>query len=368
MSRVYLGDLAPDALPRIRGQFIVKVNNGGFAAQKWPRKRPDWKSSASYHWCKRFGFAAVMAANPIAPDLEAATGLAVGTFQVPRDFLTMAATGRMWIIENPDGSEWGHVDGPFVGSAAPVYDYIVATGGQITDDGDFRVHVLKDGDVFEITGGTGDVDYLIVGGGAAGGSYFGGGGGGGGEVITGTFANMTVGSFPATVGAHGTSAPRARGTNGGDTVFNGITAIGGGGGAGYNNRTGADGANGGGGYKSSAGGAGTAAHGHAGGAGNASNYIGGGGGGWTEAGYPGTGTGGNGGHGYDSAITGTSLTYGGGGAGASNAGAGTNGGGVGGTGYAGRGGGGNGNYGNSSAQAGGDGIVILRYQFQEASP
>lgn len=119
MSKVDLSNLAPGTAPLIRGAVVFKDNHGGPSAQSWPRKRPDWASSPMQPWCTRFGFAAVMAANPNAIDLACAIGLAKGTEQVPRDLLTQAALGRMWIITNEDGTEWGHVQGPTYTPPAP---------------------------------------------------------------------------------------------------------------------------------------------------------------------------------------------------------------------------------------------------------
>jgi hypothetical protein len=81
-----------------------------------------------------------------------------------------------------------------------------------------------------------NMQVLIVAGGGGGGSDMGGGGGGGGVIYNPTF-NVQASSTPYTivVGAGGAGTPNGtnnpRGTNGSNSTFNGLTAIGGGGGA-----------------------------------------------------------------------------------------------------------------------------------------
>jgi len=62
----------------------------------------------------------------------------------------------------------------FGGGAA----FIEATGGTISEDGDFKVHSFSASGTFEITSGTGDVQYLVISGGGGGGRNNGGGCGG----------------------------------------------------------------------------------------------------------------------------------------------------------------------------------------------
>ena len=63
--------------------------------------------------------------------------------------------------------------------------YIVATGGSIATDGNYKVHTFTTSGTFAISCGTGCVEYLVVGGGQGGGGGSGtdgpGGGGGSGE-------------------------------------------------------------------------------------------------------------------------------------------------------------------------------------------
>jgi hypothetical protein len=225
--------------------------------------------------------------------------------------------------------------------------------------------------------------YLVVAGGGAG-SGAGddnAGGGGAGGLLTGTAALTSGTTYTITVGAGGTCAVNATGTNGSDSVLSGTgittqTAIGGGRGGRYSTTGGAGGSGGGGsGYPTnSAGGAGTPGQGNAGSSGSA-NAPGGGGGGGAASTRP------NGGVGSANPITGSTagqlsggIYYlaGGGGGGFSGLG-GLGGGGNGstgeGNGVAGTtntGGGGGGAYqGNNvvyrSGGAGGSGLVILSF-------
>jgi len=90
-----------------------------------------------------------------------------------------------------------------------------------------------------------DVEYLIVGGGGGGGAGTdntrsrGGGGGGAGGLLTnvgGTFLQVSDGTYSVIVGDGGAGAGTAgnAGSDGDDSSFYGITALGGGGGGGEN--------------------------------------------------------------------------------------------------------------------------------------
>jgi hypothetical protein len=249
------------------------------------------------------------------------------------------------------------------------------------------------------------VSYLVVGGAGGGGggdsssAGAAGGGGGGGGFLTGTLAITPGQSYTVTVGGSGAGgAIAAKGSNGGDSVFGSLTAIGGGAGGsgiydGFPTRAqGNAGGSGGGtggctGGTSGAGGAGTSGQGNNGGGGQ-SNRAGGGGGGAGSVGVAGANNsspGGNGGTALFSSLSGSSLGYGAGGGGggwgtpgtpvgnsSGNNGSGYGGGASGTSGIAGqsgttnRGGGGGGggawNTGTGAAGGtGGEGIVILSY-------
>jgi hypothetical protein len=297
--------------------------------------------------------------------------------------------------------------------------YIVATGGTITCDGDFKVHTFTGPGTFCVTSGgnpagSDTVDYLVVAGGASGGQGDGGGGGAGGYressgAASGCYSTSPLGAcvsalpvtaqgYPITVGAGGATitTPGTNGPNGSNSVFSTITSTGGGGGSGATPSA-SSGGSGGGGKRDAAstGGAGNTPpvsppQGNPGGTSvnPGSGWVGAsGGGGATAAGIAGTGgspsteRAGNGGAGGTTCISGSPTSYAGGGGGsaegASPACFGV--GGVGGGG-AGRsptipreaqpatintGGGGGGANGNCNATgAGGSGIVIIRYKFQ----
>lgn len=235
---------------------------------------------------------------------------------------------------------------------------------------------------------SGEVDVLVVAGGGGGGANMGGGGGGGGvvykekyPVIANTPISVSVGyggaGAPAGIGVH----PPGRGTNGGNSTFGTITAIGGGwGGTSHNTlglgiHYGNSGGSGGGssGYNNdnvAAGtygsGAGTLGQGYRGGLQGTQYYSGGGGG----AGGPGAdgNNRANGGPGIYNDILGIGYYWGGGGGGAgytiTGGNGGVGGGGGGGTGvtYGGSGinpgsGGSGGNTGSQTNMAGGNGGV-----------
>ena len=236
--------------------------------------------------------------------------------------------------------------------------YIVATGGTITEDGNFKVHTFTGPGTFCVSQvgnpiGSTTVDYLVVAGGGAGGttnSVAGAGGGGGGAggyressgAASGSYSRsplgacvsalpVTVTGYPVTVGAGGATEPFPQPGNsasnpGSNSVFAGsttITSAGGGGGTNFAVRS--PGGSGGGMGEDSGtypGGVGNSPpvappQGNDGGANGVSPHYGsGGGGGATAAGADGTTTNaGAGGAGATSSINGTPTARAGGGGG-----------------------------------------------------
>jgi hypothetical protein len=296
---------------------------------------------------------------------------------------------------------------------------ITATGGTITDIGDYRYHAFTSTgtSTFSVQnlGTDGELEYLIVAGGGGGGagrassSWWGGGGGGAGGLLTNATTDplsIDPQNYTITVGAGGSG--QVAGTNhqsstvtvGGNSSAFGLTAFGGGPGASYiddgisSGRSGGSG--GGASVRSSvvAGGSGVSGQGNNGGSSGGTNAAGGGGGGAGSAGENGSNTrSGNGGSGLNlsayfpnwgtnssNTITGTRGWFAGGGGSGATTGyvttpgaAGIGGGAIGrltATGQAfsaiantGGGGGGVGGTGtiNNQGGNGGSGIVIIRY-------
>jgi len=282
--------------------------------------------------------------------------------------------------------------------------FISATGGTITNTGNFRIHSFT-GDGCFVVASVGNtvtpatyrdkVDYLVVAGGGGGGTSHGGGGGAGGyRESDGKSAGcytasplknacgaltVTATTFPITVGAGGSAN-----TSGSNSSFSTITSAGGGRGGREQPSlplsTGANGGSGGGGITLQQ--SGTPGPGGSGntppvsppqgnnggsGAGNpGSQREGGGGGGASAAGQNASGCdSGNGGNGATTNITASPVVYAGGGAGGNftgpNATGGTGGGGDDNSpGTANTGGGG----GGCGGRSGGKGIVVIRYKYQ----
>ncbi|NCN25677.1 hypothetical protein COT94_03690 [Candidatus Falkowbacteria bacterium CG10_big_fil_rev_8_21_14_0_10_37_14] len=266
-----------------------------------------------------------------------------------------------------------------------------ATGGTITYANGYKIHTFTTNGTFEALGNA-NVEVLVVAGGGGGGGNCitcgGAGAGGAGGLIYNASYAVTPQNYAVVVGAGGSGGPAKTnyglGTNGGNSTFDTLVAVGGGFGRGQSGVAGNSGGSGGGGGGGGnpppgAGGAGTATQGYAGGAGITSPYGGGGGGGAGAAGSSGAIK--AGGIGVVSAITGADVYYaggGGGGAYTTNApgsgglggggnGANTNinnGNGFAGTANTGGGGGGaNGNPKGGAGGSGGSGIVIIRYPF-----
>jgi len=127
-------------------------------------------------------------------------------------------------------------------------DFICATGGTITESGDYRIHTFTGPGTFEIKSAKeptyANVDYIVVAGGG-GGTYLSGGGGAGGyreshsvpvsgcytasPLATPTAIPVSVTSYPITIGGGGAGGNCAPGSNGTDSIFSTITSTGGGG-------------------------------------------------------------------------------------------------------------------------------------------
>jgi hypothetical protein len=306
----------------------------------------------------------------------------------------------------------------FTGSPGP--KFVTATGGTITESGDYKIHTFTGPGTFTVTeagneGGSNSVDYLVVAGGGGGGVDMGvnatprsgGGGGAGGfreskatsapwtasPLASSTSLPVSAQGYPITVGAGGTAGlsspstqPTVAGDRGSSSIFSTITSTGGGGGMGHRGPgdaterfSGSTDGGSGGGYQSDnpppETGVGNSPpvsppQGNpAGLGGDAPSYGYGGGGGATAAGSNGTPSptgGGAGGTGANTSISASPTAYaGGGGSGLGGAASpcGTGGAGNGTSGTTNRGGGGGGNR-SSNAGGGGSGIVIIRYKYQ----
>ena len=341
--------------------------------------------------------------------------------------LVLDATGLAMTFVYVDGTKGWKVVGAGREADKSAAEFIVATGGTITEDGNFKVHTFTGPGTFTVctvgnAAGSNTVDYLVVAGGAGGGagnspSVHGGGGGGAGGLrysastytnpapgpSAGTALPVTSQSYPVAVGGGGSGAATGTGSCTGNTgnsgvnsVFSTITSAGGGGGG---TRLGSGGQNSGaaggsGGGSTTVGGAGGAGNtppvnppqGNNGGANSCQPVANmGGGGGAGAVGVNGScSASGAGGAGLRVDINGSPVTYAGGGGGGSsaspqtiNTGAagGSGGGGAGGNspsdpgtaGSAGSnntGGGGGGSGSKASGGNGGSGVVIIRYKFQ----
>ena len=144
--------------------------------------------------------------------------------------------------------------------------YVTATGGTVTECGDFKIHTFTGPGTFCVSSagnpiGSNTVDYLVIAGGGGGGtgssSYTscgegGGGGAGGYRESSGTASGsytiglpanscvpalpVTVQGYPITVGSGAATQPSqsTTGNKGSNSIFSTITATGGGGGQGRN--------------------------------------------------------------------------------------------------------------------------------------
>jgi hypothetical protein len=290
--------------------------------------------------------------------------------------------------------------------------FIVATGGTVTESGDYKIHTFNSDANFQVSsvgptpGVAQQVSYMVVAGGGGGGyatANAGGGGGGGGfregkissdpytdsPLDAGSGLTVSAQTYPITVGgggAGGASAPQD-GTQGSTSTFSTISSAGGGGGGRHVEPGNAGGSGGGGGGGNSGGRPGGSGNtppvsppqGQNGGTGGSPSpdQMAAGGGGATATGQNGSNpTSGDGGAGATTSITASPVTRSGGGGGGKVSGAGTKGdGGSGGGGAGGccsagvagttnTGGGGGGGSETNAGGAGGSGVVVIRYKFQ----
>ena len=315
---------------------------------------------------------------------------------------------------------WVPTDAAKASDFSEVQAFVTATGGTITECGDYKIHTFTGPGTFCVScagncAGSNSVDYLVIAGGAGGASGYGGGGGGAGGyressgAASGCYSRSPLGAcvsalpvtaqcYPVVVGAGSAGAISIQpSTNGSNSSFSSIISAGGGS-TGYNSPSQAARSGG-------SGGGGTASSPNLGGNGNtppvsppqgfpggtastSGNHVGSGGGGASAAGQAGTNTGpgkgGDGGDGQPSSITGSAVVRAGGGGGSrenscqSLKGLGGAGGGgdagiqpgsVGQAGTVNTGSGGGASGGVDPAPfadggAGGSGIVIIRYKFQ----
>ena len=108
-------------------------------------------------------------------------------------------------------------------------DYVSATGGTITTDGDYKVHTFSSSSDFVVTK-AGLVEYLVVAGGGGAGKGDGAvGGAGAGGFRAATDFRVEAGTFVITIGAGGAGkSTLTTGGQGGDSTFSTITSTGGG--------------------------------------------------------------------------------------------------------------------------------------------
>lgn len=107
-----------------------------------------------------------------------------------------------------------------------------AKGGILAEQDGLKTHVFTSSQIFDVTYGENQVEYLVVGGGGGGGAgtHNAGGGGGAGGFLHGV-ATVSTGEYPVVVGAGAPgeiSGEYATGVTGGASSFNGDTANGGG--------------------------------------------------------------------------------------------------------------------------------------------
>ena len=324
----------------------------------------------------------------------------------------LTTKGQSVTLVYVDGTRgWKSVTGDDSDTSGLVAAYVTASGGTETTSGDYKIHTFTSDGTFTVSNagnvlGSNRVSYAVVAGGGGGGGDGGGGGGAGGfregkctsdpytdsPLDAGAGLLVSAQAYPITIGAGGSGNGNSPWPNipssiyGSTSTFSTISSAGGGG---AGRQVGGNGGSGGGGGRCSprAGGSGNTppvspAQGTNGGSGDPGGNGSGGGGGATDAGTNATGNpGGPGGDGATTSINGSPTVFAGGGGGGAtpypntkgSGGPGGGGDGAGsgsstaGAGTANTGGGGGGGTGSGppfNGSAGGSGIVIIRYKYQ----
>ena len=160
----------------------------------------------------------------------ATTNLPTGGIQ--QGFLAYDST--IGCVKVWNGQKWQKLDEATVNASG---------GNQVYDFGLYRVHKFTSSGTFNVQDTQNDakMDFMIVGGGGGGGCSDGNcsnGGGGAGGLVYKSNVSISVGNYPVVVGSGGAGYYNqdTKGDNGGDSSFNGFSALGGGGGgAGGNN-------------------------------------------------------------------------------------------------------------------------------------
>ena len=161
------------------------------------------------------------------------------------DDYTISTAGLAVTLVYADATRgWKSVTGSDADATGVNPNFVTATGGTPTTDGDYKVHTFTGPGTFCVSiagtpSGSNTVDYMVVAGGGGGGAGCGGGGGGGAGGMRYSYPNPATGGFsvsatayPITVGsggAGGVGFPSADcGCKGNDSVFSTITSTGGG--------------------------------------------------------------------------------------------------------------------------------------------
>jgi hypothetical protein len=104
MAKILPANIAPDALPRVRGVLLTRISRGVIIAQSWPRKRGKMTHPNVIFTSRQFSLACQMAANAEVRSFQTAVFLTKGSSLLPRDLLVMAAFGKAYEVTLPTGA------------------------------------------------------------------------------------------------------------------------------------------------------------------------------------------------------------------------------------------------------------------------
>src|SRR6056300_725979 len=156
---------------------------------------------------------------------------------VANDSLITTNRASLVLVYVDSTKGWLYWEEHNVGELVPTF--ITATGGTVTESGNFKIHTFTGDGCFvicstaNVQGGPNGLDIVVVAGGGAGGGFYLGSGAGGGGAVYQPGVTAVASTYPVTVGGGGASSSPGNPGDGGagsNSTFYSLTGVGGAGG------------------------------------------------------------------------------------------------------------------------------------------
>ncbi|SVB22484.1 uncharacterized protein METZ01_LOCUS175338, partial [marine metagenome] len=183
--------------------YVNGVQETSFSTATYPAEDYEGFHNYANGYPHKVGNAYTYASNYALDGYIAEVHMIDGTAHLPTKFGESDAATGQWIPKEVTNITYG-TNGYYL-KFEDSYPGIVtsASGGTITTDGDYKVHVFNSSSTFTvntISGGAAAVDFLVIGGGGGGGYSYGGGGGAGGyRTSYGTSGGNSAAELPMSV-------------------------------------------------------------------------------------------------------------------------------------------------------------------------